>query len=513
MERLTRKPSRPDHIVIVGAGPAGLTMAHLLRKRGYGNLTILEKALRVGGMTETIWDGANVAGQPDFVPTVPNEMGTCYLSTLRHGKILDLMEDEHVVPLKLSPMMVVNEDGLDQEPFSQWMIRRLKTQFGIDFSPDGFIRAVGRYLELRDRLLGNDDRYLFPSSSPAPDVLAQLAQPFYSFLVDNGLQYLIPLFFQSQTSQGYGYLSEVPTYYGLMWNNDQLFGIPNGPSDLFSAGGLLEAAQGDDRVRLAVERQATRLTEVESHGSSPRVDFRALIPQNGFQSLWERLAARETVCRGVTIRKITRGDAESKPIEIEFTQAGVDCKIVADFLILTAKLDDLGFLDRREDEDELFSRITNYELTTTLFEAKNLPDLPQMFCVDRITEPDLNRCYGTRTSVRCVLPGMELTGPSGPRDVRVAYQITSPTASDREVEERFLEDITRFGATDVQIRERRRWKYMPHFQGESMADGCLWKLWELQGKYRTWYSGSVTCFESTADVYSYNEQLCDYFHL
>lgn len=58
---------------------------------------------------------------------------------------------------------------------------------------------------------------------------------------------------------------------------------------------------------------------------------------------------------------------------------------------------------------------------------------------------------------------------------------------------------------------QKRWKYMPHFTGDNLSN--LWSLWELQDRHRTMYLGSVTCFESTADVYSYNMQLADWFQL
>lgn len=58
---------------------------------------------------------------------------------------------------------------------------------------------------------------------------------------------------------------------------------------------------------------------------------------------------------------------------------------------------------------------------------------------------------------------------------------------------------------------QERWKYMPHFLGEKL--GHLWDLWDLQNTHRTFYLGSVACFESTADVQSYNKQLVDYYQL
>lgn len=38
--------------------------------------------------------------------------------------------------------------------------------------------------------------------------------PFKTWLEMHHLDLIMPLFYETQTSQGYGYLEEVPTYYG-----------------------------------------------------------------------------------------------------------------------------------------------------------------------------------------------------------------------------------------------------------------------------------------------------------
>ncbi len=38
--------------------------------------------------------------------------------------------------------------------------------------------------------------------------------PFKKWLEKHGLNLILPLFYETQTSQGYGYIEEVPTYYG-----------------------------------------------------------------------------------------------------------------------------------------------------------------------------------------------------------------------------------------------------------------------------------------------------------
>ena len=44
-------PRTGDRVCIIGAGPAGLHMATLLKKLNYANITIFEKTNRVGGMS------------------------------------------------------------------------------------------------------------------------------------------------------------------------------------------------------------------------------------------------------------------------------------------------------------------------------------------------------------------------------------------------------------------------------------------------------------------------------
>jgi len=42
----------------------------------------------------------------------------------------------------------------------------------------------------------------------------ELGMPFKKWLEKHGLNLILPLFYETQTSQGYGYIEEVPTYYG-----------------------------------------------------------------------------------------------------------------------------------------------------------------------------------------------------------------------------------------------------------------------------------------------------------
>jgi len=58
-----------DKIAIIGAGPAGIHMALLLKEKGFTNVQVLEKTSRLGGKSQSI----------EYRGTV-HDIGTVYLS-------------------------------------------------------------------------------------------------------------------------------------------------------------------------------------------------------------------------------------------------------------------------------------------------------------------------------------------------------------------------------------------------------------------------------------------------
>lgn len=82
--RLRFKISSPnsyvDSIVIIGASPAGIHVAYLLKKKGFTNVEVLENSDRIGGKSNTFMHCS-----------VPQEMGTCYLSPDFEKNIIELV--------------------------------------------------------------------------------------------------------------------------------------------------------------------------------------------------------------------------------------------------------------------------------------------------------------------------------------------------------------------------------------------------------------------------------------
>ena len=72
--------SYDDKIGIVGAGPAGIHMALLLKQKGFKSVEVLESSDRIGGKSYTVMHR-----------NVLHEMGTCYLSPDYDTNIIPLI--------------------------------------------------------------------------------------------------------------------------------------------------------------------------------------------------------------------------------------------------------------------------------------------------------------------------------------------------------------------------------------------------------------------------------------
>jgi len=74
------KPGRDARIAVVGAGPAGLSAAWFLKANGYRNVTVLEKAGRIG------WHGMSITENYQTYDIGANYVTMEYVETLRIAK-------------------------------------------------------------------------------------------------------------------------------------------------------------------------------------------------------------------------------------------------------------------------------------------------------------------------------------------------------------------------------------------------------------------------------------------
>eukprot|EP01103_Thecamoeba_quadrilineata_P019665 TRINITY_DN8067_c0_g1_i1.p1 TRINITY_DN8067_c0_g1~~TRINITY_DN8067_c0_g1_i1.p1 ORF type:complete len:536 (-),score=76.98 TRINITY_DN8067_c0_g1_i1:209-1816(-) len=232
-------------IAIIGAGPSGLLWAsQFLKKKGYTNVEILEKSDRFGGKSNTFY-------APTEKGDVACELGTCYLSPsytpirkliskYQATKITYKGEDRtwrRVV--NLEPEMVRSKEELDYGiTYAQWVERSIKNNtvnngsskkscilkffqkmtFGsikeqFKRCKNNLYTQVCRYIQLH--------RQIFGKSRPIPLKRIErwdlLDKTFEKFLEDNLLFDLIPYFTYGYEAQGYGNISRIPAYYGMVW--------------------------------------------------------------------------------------------------------------------------------------------------------------------------------------------------------------------------------------------------------------------------------------------------------
>lgn len=169
--------------LILGAGPAGLTMAKMLSERGVKDVTLLEASTKVGGKCLSSEIGDHIV-----------EFGTCY-AIWSHKYILKQMKKLGIKRNYLRAQRIDDRELMDY-------IR--------DGSGPNFLWQVVKYLRLRKRLI---DR----AENNDPEVNKTLALPTSEWLRAHNLGKIENMMHRVVTSIGYGYLNRLPLIHAFRW--------------------------------------------------------------------------------------------------------------------------------------------------------------------------------------------------------------------------------------------------------------------------------------------------------
>jgi predicted NAD/FAD-binding protein len=169
--------------LILGAGPAGLTMAKMLLDRGIEDVVLLEASDKVGGKCLSSEIGDHVV-----------EFGTCY-AIWSHKYILKQMKKLGIKRNYLRAQRIDDRELLDY-------IR--------DGSGPPFLWQVIKYLRLRGRLVARAEK-----NDPAVNQV--LAQPTSDWLRAHNLGKIENMMHRVVTSIGYGYLNRLPLIHAFRW--------------------------------------------------------------------------------------------------------------------------------------------------------------------------------------------------------------------------------------------------------------------------------------------------------
>lgn len=506
-------------IVVIGAGPAGLSTAHFLRKRGYQNVLVLEKLGRVGGLCLSM-----TCGNYSF------DLGANYV-TPAYKQVLRLAEEYGATLYSERPMIAMSVPEDPGQPVtyqSMFDAVRIDDDTGERIGVFRFLRLMMRYIWLRWRLSAVLDRPTFAGIEMHPE----LAQPMQQWLDSHGLHGLTRLLQLPSTMMGYGLMSETPALYILKFMTLKTF-VP----------------------------MALKETPIIGNFTGWPKRF-----VHGFQRFWERVAWDLQVRTNVHVTRVSRKQGE--PIEVYFEVEAAELSsvenqkgsVLCDYLIVacpqpvllgteaitgdgTERYDcDRTFMELSAEERELFEQIREVWYCMTTFHVENLSfngqsPLAPIYPLAPILKPmGVGKQWDD-----CEL--VQFYSPISPYDVRRAIRETREKieAGDHELEDylRQLERVEQHmrdpndGEDPVRsvvidnvrsvtrqmggrIREDNaawhtynRFTYFQHVSTAAILDGFYTKLEGLQGRQRTFYVGGATNFELVEPVVEYARHLVE----
>jgi len=515
-------PKKGDRVAIVGAGPSGLHMAHVLKKKlGIKDITILERSDRFGGKTVTIDDQTN--------PGVVHELGTCYMhpayfavrAYMQELKEMILAKGqqppegfaEEVEPITYS----IEAAGKANCSLDDWIISNLK-QITPRFSGVNLLRIVlpkadaalelyiakAKYNRLHNEIFGVYDFSMPPQLSQ--EKMARLDMSFGQFLEEHGLTAMNPILAYGNTAQGYGTIENVPAFWAMCWITPELldgyFRIPN-----------------QIPPKKAMFKTGWRtMWEMTTHINELNIEYNMdihSIERNG-------VGGYEDGAANVTIT----GERNGKEFKEEF-----------DYLVVAAPLHDSMYLEdddwrtrdgikdklvqlRLTDEEKPILRsehLTQSQFRTLLFKM-NEPR-PYLWAhlemnSDKILGPGAGgaNIFASRDSYLalnpqyCTFEGHK----SDPLQYGLREQMAYQWAENgrhlplKAFDEKFEEwSRSKLGTNDChyKIVKEQHWNYFMRYDMNGLKEGLPWKLLELQGKHNTLFVHASAFFRVRSGYY------------
>lgn len=460
-----------DRICIIGGGPAGISAAMYLQKKGYENYEIYEKLNKVGGKSyspkievngeERSYETGAIMGAITYhaVHEVEEFGGTTHADGPNMRRMYRDSSGKEIFPFDPKKDFSVKKtlDLLKLKSQMKKLVEIMNTKYkGYDCYGHRGV-AQGKYSGL-DKSVDNALNHI---EGVNPN-LKDLALPFDKFCKLNGVEEVMKIWIGPYTSFGYGYFDEIPAAYVMKY-------LDTTTAIEFVNMRLWTWKEGTQSIYVNANKKLLH----PAHLNTEVVKV-------------ERPAEGEEGKIKVTIR-----DAEGERVE-EF-----------DKLIVTTPLDHFAkFADAREDEKELFSKIIHEKYVDFIskFDEDAGPTISG-YIFDNMTYDRLGHAmvYYHRwedLGANCPSVVYALRNHLGSEDVTYDYTIDT-----------MMKDMELCGFPVKERLYEQETYYCPHVSSEDYANGWYDKLEAMQGKQNTYYGGEIISFGDMEDTCAASKDL------
>ncbi|MFA6624188.1 MAG: FAD-dependent oxidoreductase [Bacilli bacterium] len=460
-----------ERICIIGGGPAGVTAAMYLQKKGYKNYVVYEKDDHVGGKC--------------YSPTVEmgqkgSEKRTIELGAIMGAKTYYAVHDAEVFggTVHDGPAMgriYKNKDGKEIFPFDpkhnilngkifslihmkncvKKLAKLMKTKYkGYDVCGHRGV-ASGKYEGLE------------PSSQNMPRIkgenpnLKDLCLPFTEFCKINNLEPVMRVWIAPFTSFGYGYFDEMPAAYVLKYLD----------------------------VETTLEFVAMRLWTWK----------------DGTMSIFENVN-KKLANPAVLNTEATKVERKDNKVYVTVKKGDESHVETFDKIIVTTPLDYFDkYADASKEEKELFAKIVHEEYIS-MATRQEIGKCPQIsaYIFDNMTPETRGHLmvYYHRWSDIPDQPIITYTLRNHQGMESVSYDYARATT---------IDDMKKCGCEVKKVEIEKEWYYCPHVYSEDYASGWYDKVEAMQGNRNTYYAGEVMSFGDMEETCEYSKDLVDRF--
>ena len=464
-----------DRICIIGGGPAGISAAMYLEKKGYENYVIYERQNKVGGKcyspridvngeSRTYETGA-IMGAITYhaVHEVEEFAGVDHADGPNMRRMYRDKSGKEIFPFDPKKNFSISKmfSLLKLKKQMKKLVEIMETKYkGYDCYGHRGV-AQGRYNGLSKGL--DDALQMIDGVNPN---LKDLALPFDQFCKLNGVEEVMRIWIGPYTSFGYGYFDEIPAAY--------------------------------------VMKYLDTTTAIEF------INMRLWTWKNGTQSIYEaanKKLKNPALLNTEVVKVVRPAEGTDGKIEITVRDEAGERTEEFDQLIITTPLDHFAeFADARDEEKELFSKIIHEKYVDFIarFDKDAGPTISG-YIFDNMTVERLGHAmvYYHRwedQQANCPSTVYALRNHMGSTDVPYDKTI-----------DLMMEDMKACG---FPVRERlyeQETYYCPHVSPKDYADGWYDKLDAMQGKQKTWYAGEVMGFGDMEDTCAASRDLVDRF--